>query len=43
MMPMMGMGAGGAGSGKGDSADTWLHEDQDPFDPGDDAPGPVLS
>jgi uncharacterized protein YukE len=44
MMPMMPMGAHGGGSGEqGHSAESWLHEDGDPFDPGDAAPGSVLS
>ena len=44
MMPMVPMGGQGAGgSDQGHSADTWLHEDQDPFDPDEDAPGSVLS
>lgn len=45
MMPMSPMGAGGAAShDQRHSAETWLHEDRDPFDPGDDAaPDAVLS
>ncbi len=44
-MGMMPMGAGhGAGqSGDRRGTETWLHEDRDPFEPDDDAPGAVLS
>lgn len=44
MMPMTPMGAAGTASQDRHSSETWLQEDRDPFDPGDDAaPGAVLS